>query len=158
MTPPTAPLRSPVSRAPGSILGTSQNSVFVVCWRIEKDRAVCVCVPLPVCCILTVLAEPPPALHITHYFPSAEITPLNLQAKLQHARCKYSDARVQLDIDNQFILDEHLCSPRHWGRSWDQLRRCARQFCDIHPRKIILRVSPVSWLTESDKHWQTVEW
>ena len=32
------------------------------------------------------------------------------------------------------------------------------QFCDIHPRKIILRVSPVYWLTESDKHWQTVEW
>ena len=48
----------PVLHVPGSLLGTSHNSVFVVCSIIEKDRAVCVCVPLRVCCILTVLAEP----------------------------------------------------------------------------------------------------
>ena len=68
----------------------------------------CVCVPLPVCCILTVLAEPPPALHITHYFPSAEITLLNLQAMLQLARCKYSDARVQLDIISLFWMNTYI--------------------------------------------------
>ena len=41
------------------------------------------------------------------------------------------------------------------GRRWGQLRRCCWQFCDIHPRKIILRVSPVSCLVAGCM-WQTV--
>ena len=49
--------------------------------------------------------------------------------------------------------------PGHHGRCTHGTGGAAAdQFCDIHPRKIILRVSPVYWLTESDKHWQTVEW
>ena len=87
MTPPTAPLRSPVSPAPCCRFYSWHQPQFSFC-GVQQDREGQSCVCTPACVLYFNSFGRTPSCNPL-YFPSAEITLLNLQAKLQLARCKY---------------------------------------------------------------------